>query len=455
MKGEVASAVMCAVLWAGGCLGPETIWVPLPPRADGTRSLVFVFETLEPSVVSLDVEARHFSFYPGPFEGGERVVAAQYDRTLEELGLRPGAAHPSTSEGRSCRLLAPVAVHSARLENGGVPSWGAEPALLQEEIAMIMGTSKCTKPNLCRSYAASFIELPTTANVFLLQAVDAESAIAADTEGHFFRIREGSYEVVTELEGLPSMTGVFGARGELWLGGKQGRIMRGRLEGTFEEWVLDENETVAAIADAQHRDPFEAYAVGIEQQSASTATVSLYGLNEHRWARLGSERVADAAADRTRILELTGGDILVTYGGPTVLHHRTGAIVSITIPPATFLGVASFGPILLSAEKILLGGSDGSLHAANADAPETWPAITDFSLPAQVRSIMELGSGYLIGGLEGYLGQYFPDGAPCPTEPLANSDADRSARIGTSILVSGGIKLRGRNNQITRLTAVP
>lgn len=434
--------------------------VPAPPEVAGARvALVFLEDAEGGSAELLDATTPVWAFEVDRWSrlpDEVSVTVAFYAQTEERLGLAMGAVLPAGAAARPCTLLEPLEVRALRIEGGVPSSWSGPLAALPEGLRVFLtGEGSCARPDLCVRFSARVVPLPGSRNLDFVLPLDDTSALVGGAGERFWRVyTDGRFEPLPDMQGLPSHAASRDPDGTIWLAGDHGRVARGRLGGDFEVARVP-TSTAALVADID-RDPATGTRLALATRAIPLGEqVILLEQREEGWVVVARYDAPNVSQTQTRLGWVAPGEALITYGGQTLLHYTGGALRE---------RVVGFSHPILDLEVadvdvhpdigVLFAANDGRLYVG-APPFDTWLALEGAQIRAAAEAIEPFGEGLLFGGQDGMVSQYFPEGAPCPTEQLVASDTEEIELVGGRALVTGGLREEGFDNSVTWLDPLP
>jgi hypothetical protein len=434
------------------CTPRETVVMPEPPIDPSIASLVIVFEGETPFVYAIDLADRSTPLLAfeatGWVESTFDAVAFGYPRPLAFYGLSAGQLR-LVEEERSCGLTSPMT--AAFFDRDNNTWWVLDPPS-HESLDRIVDESMygCTQVNLCRSFQAEIVELPTPDNVHFMLPIDAETTLIGTRTRRFFEItREGGLTEREDLMGLPSDAGMITPEGEIWVGGG-GAIAHGPPSGPFTvlEVPNSQDQNIAAIAVREE----EILVVGIiDLTDIETSTVVIHRYDGSAWSVV-DRRLERAAAFRQCTIEWIGDDAVIVFGGITGLVWNGTRLTPFMLDSPIPLFEPHLNDIATRADfGSVMATNDGYLYQHGDAGPTDWIPIQEATLGNGIKGVAPAFEGFIYGGPDGAMNQYYPSSSPCTTERLAISDADVILQVGDAVLVSGGNPDIEMNNTVTWL----
>ena len=424
--------------------------IPEPPLDPNARSLIIVLRGESTLVYGIDLESRSGALLELESTGwtSDRFTATAFgfDRPLSFYGLAAGFLG-AVDGPRSCGLSKPI---TAADYDSDQQSWREVEPVDHEAIPQLVDVAGhgCTSVELCRAFYSDVVELPSTNNVHVLLKLDEETALVAVRGGRFFEVTRSSLTERIDLAGLPAEGGIVLPSGEIWLSGS-GKLARGTRSGPFEEMEVPDSagETLPAIA---VRDG-EVLVLGVaELQDIETATIALHRFASGAWT-IVERRVEPSAASRLSDILHVGDQTVISFGGINGWVWDGARITSFVLPSPVPLFEprlndsafrADYGPVL--------GANDGFLYRLEGDATE-WTPIADAILGNGIRGVGVAYDGFLFGGPDGVMNQFYPGSIACNAERLARADVEQIEQLGDAVLVAGGNPQASRPNTLTWL----
>ncbi|MCA9548975.1 MAG: hypothetical protein KC933_03000 [Myxococcales bacterium] len=437
---------LAVLLLVSACGGDRTVFVPAPPDVEGAGS-VLAFVSAPDGVLAYAASAP-FDALLLPVRGWSGEVPEYsvltlhfYRESLEALGVAEGEVQSGLDAERSCGLETPLAIYLAPLQGGSPGPWELQSAPSDHYLDFMLGGARaCLASDLCVPFRALTVRLSNSKSAEQLLGLDESTVLVGDLEGQFWRVgMDGSVATVPELSGAPSRSIYQDADGLTWLGG-QGRVLRGHLGADFETLPLDEDVSVTSFSRDQASG--ELLAAAVRSSSITPEKfeqVILLRLEGDAWTTVGTLDVAEAEADHTRVRFVGAGDALMTYGGPSLLHWDgrvlRDQIVGYVSP---FFNVQVYDVASHPDIGAVFSANDGRLYRAGPPY-DAWVAVAETDLGTEAQVVVPYRSGFLFGGINGRLGQYYPGGRPCPGDSLAASDIEEMVVFpGGEVAVTGG-----------------
>jgi hypothetical protein len=433
-----------AVFALAACGGEQTVFVPSPPEVEGAQTVVALLSDgagARAQVAPAPFTAVELS---APFWGGKvpalsTLTLAYYDRPMAEMDLTDGPLPAGPVAPRSCALKAPTATYSTTLRGGVATGWTLEPAPPEAFLSYVLGEGlSCVSTDLCVSFRDVRATLPGAVSVEVLVGLDADTVLAGDVEGHFWRVdRAGTVTPVEALSGAPGRGGYLDRAGRLWLGGEGGQVLRGRLGAPFEAFPVGLPVSVASFD--EDPETGELLAAAVETSTAGAEQVYLLRFGDEGWGVVGSLEVPESELAHTRVRFVGAGEALVTYGGPSLLHYNGRTLRNQIVGFANPLFDLQVHDVAsLPTYGVVFAANDGRLYRGAAPY-DAWIAVAEDTLTTEAEAVRAYRSGFLFGGPNGLLGQYYPAGRRCAPEPLAGSDAEELVVMPDgAVVVSGG-----------------
>lgn len=431
--------------------------IPEPPEVAGAASLVLVLEGEPPLVhaVSLDDPPMPLlELIAEDWNSGDtlvKAVAFYYEQPLSFYDLLPGRIRVAADGDRSCGLASPEAM--AEWSPGEV--WASRdptghPSLRRLVDVAIYG---CEPVNLCRTFTAEILELPSTRHALILLPLDETTALVGMQDGTFAEVDRTGARELEERFGLPATAGALSEDGEIWLGGDHGRVARGTAAAGFEEMKVGSDiERFGALAPRGLGEDLEVLTLSVDVTEAETSTVRVRRYSRGEWTVL--MEAPDERSDwrQSGIVWTGDGEALVVFGGEHGLRYRDGALVSFRLEGAIGIFESNLNGVAISENGgPVIGGGDGYLHAPKTDELLQWEAIGGAVLADTITGLGPVYEGFIFGGADGQTNQYYPGAVPCDGDRLVGSDVERILQVGDAVLVTGGNPDPSRANTVTWL----
>lgn len=264
------------------CSSSDPRWLPAP-----SAKAVLVFELTAAGVTKAEAHEISEAAELWSVEQTQRqVVALAYDRPLSDLGLKSGPLQPSADGG-----LIPTSgatIFQLNVQPSGLGGWEEQRQLPQE-----LKSLRLAELLPCARFDAQYYRLPATQNLYAEVGlpIDDSHALVAINDGRFFEASRSGARLLTELStATPHHSGFRTSGGELWLAGRDARLVHGTVAGGFTPAPPLEIPASGVILDGAHEDaPFELYAL--------SADLRLARFDGSRWTTLTSSAAVD---DRTR-----------------------------------------------------------------------------------------------------------------------------------------------------------
>jgi hypothetical protein len=432
------------------CTSRETLVLPEPPIDDAIQSVVIALEGESTILHGIDLSNR-----PAPLlevetdwtEQSFRAAAFEYDHPLESYDLTAGAI-PVAGGPRSCLLRSPRIAYAFDTDVAG--GWRAIDPLDHPLLSALVDSTKyqCTQVDFCRRFRADVVELPITSDTTLALRLDDQTALVANEGGRFFEVTRTSLIERTDLAQLPADSGVVMPDGEIWLAGSE-KLVHGPRNGPFVEIAVPdsagEDLTAFAVRDE------DLLVLGVfDVEDVKTSTVVLHRLRSGEWSII-DRRFSDEAGLRQSAIHWIGDQAVIVFGDIVGLvwdgsRIDTFAVLSpIPLFEPHLTGIAThpgFGTVL--------GSNDGFLYELTG-APTDWTVITDAILGNGVRGVATAYEGFVFGGADGIVNQFYPGSIRCDAAPLGGSDVELIVQIGDDVLLTGGNPHRDEPNTVTWL----
>ena len=446
--GPLAAAVLAA------CGPDQTLFVPSPPAVEGALSVVaFLYdsegaraEAFDADQDALMVPAHHWG---GRVPAQSALSLIYYAQSLSALDVPRGMVSAEPADPRSCLLKAPVVAYEAPLVDGVAQAW-QRAAPPERYLTHVLGPGqRCESPDLCVDFREQRTTLPGSGNVEVLVRMDDESVLVGDIDGHFWRVwRDGRFEREPALEGAPARAAMVDRGGELWLGGTGGRVRRGRLGGAFEDLPMPDAATVASLG--QDEATGEVLAVTVRTSTVDLEQVTL--LRFEGWGALGSLEVPETELAHVRVRFVGGGAALATYGGPSLLHYNGRTVRNQIVGYANPLFELQVNDIAaLPGFGVVFAANDGRLYRGGPPF-DAWIAVESGIFGTEAEVVAPYAGGFVFGGPNGLVGQYYPEGRPCAAEALAGSDVEELVPMpGGELVIAGGSYTETGGNSVTWL----
>lgn len=458
---------MILALLGSGCGGETLIYVPAPPVAPEAQAVIVHMWDASGESAYVRVSSQEVLEFAVPRWAGRPpevviITVAYYVEPPAALGLALGVLSPPASDApRLCSLRSPMKVMEATLQDGAVGPWQPMKAELPERMvtSVVGGTVvPCARPDVCRTLRPEVVPLPGSATIGLLIPLDVHSVLVGSTNGRFWRAKDDLTVVeLPEMLGLPSRAGAYDGRGEYWFVGPAGSVVHGPLEGPYVYETIGTSSAaqVTSIAFDPESSAALATVVGPSLVGADYEHLQVLRREPMGWAPLLDLDSGEIRPSFTRIRWGGRGDALITYGGPSILHYDGRVARNLNVGgdnPFIDLEIndVGFHPNLGAG----IVADDGRLYVAGPPY-DTWLATESAKLDVPATGTLAIEDGFLIGGEDGAIKQYYPEGADCPTRRLSDADADLIVRVGERYVVSGGPRSNSRDNSITWLTPQP
>ncbi len=428
--------------------------LPEPPVDASASSLVLVFEGDTTFLYAIDLTDSAGPLLdlvtPGWTRPQFTAVAFAFDRPLADYDLEPGFLDVVAGP-RSCGLERPSAVATYDSSKGtwqalDPPTHGALGRLIDE------AHYGCTKRDLCRTFTAQTVTLEHPDNVSILLPLDDTKVLIGVTYAHFYEVSPTEAVERTDLAGLPSSSGSISETGEIWLGG-HGVIARGTLLGGFEETTVGEyDDEVGAIAVRGRAAAEEGLAIAVTDiPDSDTATITVYRLRGGVWTPI--ERHLEPSGDASQCaIRWLGDQALLVFSGIHGLAYDGAGLTSFALDSP----IPLFEPRLNAIAGrddfgVVIGTNDGYLYHL-AGGLTDFVAIPTALLGNGIDAVAPAYEGFLFGGPDGTVNQFYPDTMGCSAERLATSDAERILQVGERIVITGGNPDYSRPNTVTWLS---
>lgn len=449
----------------GGCLLPETAWLPVPPMPPEASTLVLVFEgggervvqvlALEDGALGRALQVPVRAWARGIPEAAE-VLALVYAEDPWSLELGRGELPPAPAGTiRACSLARPAASHRTELPASASADWRPGPPVLPAELQVhLLGPDPeaCRRESRCRTFESEVLELDHPTNVQLLLPLGEERVLGAHFSGEFWETTPGEVRYREDLRGLPARGGHLDEHGRLWLGGEGGRIAHGPLEGPFEHEVIAlEHEIVAAFGTITDGGVQQVLALALDVGFESRGVALIERRPDGTWHRFFESRVHRATEDRARVVWASPSVAAVTFGGDMMLLVESGRVRGVKLTDVTPL-IDSVTAVTHHPRFGLVAGThDGRLYRSEPPFRD-WASTAAIAVFGAVQVVVADEHGFFYGGEGGVLGQFYPPDDACPPASAANSDAEEIVLFERRIVVSGGNRNHNSNNTVTWLT---
>ncbi|MCC7381346.1 MAG: hypothetical protein IT384_05925 [Deltaproteobacteria bacterium] len=380
--------------------GVPTVWLPpadarsviLAARGEGGG---WQLEALEP---------REGRSVWSPSAPPERVVALFYDAPLISLRLFPGPLHADAERG----MQLPRPARAMSLDLGGdSSSWTLgepPPDLLAIRVApgwacSVLDTTRLTLPGTWGETVALAVPLGSS------------EVLIATTEGRFFRVDTATVSRLDLDPSTPHLAGFGDPRtGELWLLGRDGRVVRGRPESGFHAAPSLPPGVGApwGVAGSRGAAPFELYAV--------TSSHALLHSQGDSWQIIQPARGLDWRYTRAPIAWSEPGAAVALGVGDLELDEIAGDRVT-----AGTVILALANDVLTSLWHldrwgVLLGSGRGHVLERSGNA---WQSIVKSDAFFDNVVMGEARGALVFGGEEGILNEYVEGTGLCPAQVVS------------------------------------
>ncbi len=463
MDGVRRLVLLSAVSLCACSMGDLQLFVPSPSPVNAATVIVHLKDMggqstfVEPKIegpIKLPIER-----WTGGPPDQATLTLAYYSQAPDELGVRTGVLRPALpGEARACALAEPVAVHQTSLTRAQAAPWQEDlmglPASMSEAIGGD-GALRCTLPNLCLQFEPRVVPLPGAGVIDYVVAIDDQSALVGDLGESFWRVWvDGSFEKLERLGGLPSRSGFQDPDGTFWFSGSRGRVAHGPLEGPF---TIEELPSVLEVeVSSLRRDPVTGVilAVGIRLHGEALEQVVIFRRDPTGWTELSFIEVRNASRAHTRVRWVGNGEALIVHGGPLLLYYDGTLIRPRDVgSDDPYYGLDITDVALHPEHGVVFSDETGRLYRGQSPFLSWFPLLTA-TIEVDAGSVIPYAHGYVFGGEDGVVSQYYPGGAPCPVERLFDSDADQLVQVGDAIVGSGSLRDSSFDNSVTWLILV-
>lgn len=378
-----------------------------------------------------------------------RITAVYYAPPPQALGLAPGRLLAAGSQPRTCALERPLRVLVADIDLDAVAAseWvEVDPSLPDEVRAFLLGTGPCAPVDRCRPYDVRGVDLVEADGILSVVPLDSESALVSGRFERFWRVTRDSAERRPDLDGLPGLAASVGPTGTIWLGGARGRVAHGDLRRGFTvETVAGADQDVAVVI--ENDGVVLALALPMEGSSFETSTVTLHLRQAGSWRQLTQIPVRTAKRDQGHGVWLDDGGALLTYGGPTLLWYDGDRVRE--------RGITGVGPENPRANAVVqhpehgvaLAAADGRLYLGRHPFDD-WTHPPGAAIPDSAQGLTTFEDGFILGGPDGIVTQYYPDHPPCDSAKFFWPDAEVMVPLDGDVLVAGGNPQMEESNRV-------
>ncbi|MBI2376647.1 MAG: hypothetical protein HYV07_21805 [Deltaproteobacteria bacterium] len=413
-------------LGAGSCGVPQLV----PLEVEAPAVLVLVLPESRPAIAfGAELAGTAVDMELAPDDAADsRLYALWLPGSLDELGLQSGWQSTDDDPGGlppSDRILTAVA------RDGIMTSWTPLEGALPSDVAGLHVPTKVLDP--CVPMEHDAFRLPGTAQDRTLFAVtESDASVLVGTPSRWFRVTE---DEVLELERPETPWGgafIDPLTSELWLAGFDGRVVRGRLDGTFEDTGHPAENLGAQVSiDGGDGELF------LVSTSTSKKMDRYDGVSWSTVAKL--EDTVDTSS-RSAIVVRTGpGSALgIVRGGQQVTVYANGGarqldLLDLTVSESVKESV--HGLARVPGLGVFVVGTLGFVFLAEVGAEFRPP---DRRFGKYTTAIVPFGSGALFGGQAGSVFQWQRDRVDCDNEILVMSeDIGVGAALGSAVVMFG------------------
>jgi hypothetical protein len=419
------------VLALAACTRVEDRFWPEPPPMAGARSIILVLaddQIRNRYAADLDDQG---ALAGDPLEVvtidrgvDPELTALYYNRSLAELGLSSGVLGAVDD----CLLAHPIFAAAST----GADWMSLDPAA---SAASVVDPETCRLSSACRNFRVSSVLLPGEAEVRFARTFGGDSALVGRADGSFYEIDFESAEPATAYAGLPSLSSTIDRDGDLWLGGKGGRIVRGPVGGPFTEILSGEpDEEITALAESIQGER-RMLAVGVTVLTSTSAIVRILEVTPESRV-LGTYRM-DVNKELCEI-EWYGARAIAVCADKTALVIDGDRVIEVKPAGIHPLGEPVYSSIGMLDGDIYLGGSIGLLFRSSD--LENWTMVETPRLGTKMQALRPFERGLLSASEEGVIGQYYPLRAACPTQGLLSIEVAELVFVGARVLATGNAR---------------
>lgn len=428
-----------------GCGGDVDLFVPSPPAdaAHRTRILAVLDDGgVEAVVFALDgrdtVQGR---FARDVAADDVQIYALDYAQSLEDLEMVGGRLGPATRDERPCALGAPAVVRRADVRDRAASAWLTIAASdVRKEIVehLIRAEGSCKEIDLCRSVRSVTYAINDVANIEIIVRIDESTALVGSRAQRFVTATRDGVTARPQLDGYPSLAATMDRDGNLWLGGRGGRVLYGTpLTPMTALPIPDTGYGVEALHVTREG---LVYAVAMTDSSTSTQFLRHDG-TEWRVLDRHAEPASGSHSSNAAIVEMRDGTLVAINGSATVWVVAPDGTVDRTTPPYDNRFTAiTVHPRLGVAIGTDLGWMYTSLSPLSGDWIRRGAPI---ARTIEAAGIYE--DALLYGGANGILGQFYEGSVDCALDPGIGVDLNLMAVFDDGIIMGGGNISSGSN----------
>lgn len=455
----LASLVTLAVT---ACRGDFTVWTPPPPKEASANSAIFLYQPQDraafafvvPVVDGLPIRTAIEvpDELPAPEDG--TVSAFYYPGTIEELSLPEGIL-PSTSNPRPCALANPTYAFE---QNLGDVTWSPRaPQLSVIERQVILGPADCQAADLCVDLRGELVELPVSNTVRSLIPIADDRVLVTTLALDSFEVGPRSVVTTSVSTGWAPSSGLLLPGGELWLGGVDGRVARGRWPGPWELMPIPARAEFLVSAFSPAPDASAMYALSVRAKGEATPAAEFeIAVDRHDgtgWRELHRSRTGAARGHSAAIVWIDEQRAVFAYRDLSYLFWDGRAIRKVSPDQDELVEVAITGLAKpMGQADPWIGADDGRVYRLAIEEERLHPLEVGVQALSAVERLLAYRTGVLVGAQNGWVFQAYPDSAPCQGLSLARSDAELMVELPGALVISGGNPQPNRPNSVAWVT---